>query len=283
MAAKRYLDENGLTYTLTLLKNYIDTEDALKVDKETGKGLSTNDYTTAEKTKLAGIEADADVNVIESIKLNGSALTVDSNKQIDLGNLATTTELATKQDTLTAGTNITITGTTISATDTTYTAGTNIQISDANVISATDTVYELPAATTSTLGGIKVGDNLTVDSDGTLDAVVPTKTSELTNDSDYQTETEVSALIADAVADITSFGFEIVESLPTTGEKGIIYLVSNSGSSPNSYDEYIWVTSGTSGSFEKIGTTDIDLSNYVTFDDLSELTNTEIKAIWDTI
>jgi hypothetical protein len=30
-----------------------------KVDKETGKGLSTNDYTTAEKTKLAGIAEEA--------------------------------------------------------------------------------------------------------------------------------------------------------------------------------------------------------------------------------
>lgn len=34
-----------------------------KVDKETGKGLSTNDYTTAEKEKLAGIAAGAEVNV----------------------------------------------------------------------------------------------------------------------------------------------------------------------------------------------------------------------------
>lgn len=34
-----------------------------KVDKETGKGLSTNDYTTAEKNKLAGIAAGAEVNV----------------------------------------------------------------------------------------------------------------------------------------------------------------------------------------------------------------------------
>ena len=34
-----------------------------KVDKETGKGLSTNDYTTADKTKLAGIAAGAEVNV----------------------------------------------------------------------------------------------------------------------------------------------------------------------------------------------------------------------------
>ena len=34
-----------------------------KVEKETGKDLSTNDYTDAEKTKLAGIAAGAEVNV----------------------------------------------------------------------------------------------------------------------------------------------------------------------------------------------------------------------------
>lgn len=34
-----------------------------KVDKVSGKGLSTNDYTTAEKTKLDGIESGAEVNV----------------------------------------------------------------------------------------------------------------------------------------------------------------------------------------------------------------------------
>ena len=34
-----------------------------KVDKEVGKGLSTNDYTTTEKNKLAGIAAGAEVNV----------------------------------------------------------------------------------------------------------------------------------------------------------------------------------------------------------------------------
>ena len=34
-----------------------------KVDKETGKGLSTNDYTTTEKNKLAGIATGAEVNV----------------------------------------------------------------------------------------------------------------------------------------------------------------------------------------------------------------------------
>ncbi len=46
-----------------------------KVDKETGKGLSSNDYTTAEKEKLAGIAAGAEVNVVATVKVNGTALT----------------------------------------------------------------------------------------------------------------------------------------------------------------------------------------------------------------
>lgn len=49
--------------------------------------------------------------------------------------------LNAKQDTLTAGTNVQINGTTISATDTTYTAGTNVSISAQNVISSIDTTY----------------------------------------------------------------------------------------------------------------------------------------------
>lgn len=46
-----------------------------KVDKVEGKGLSTNDYTTEEKTKLEGITSGAQVNVIETVKVNGVALT----------------------------------------------------------------------------------------------------------------------------------------------------------------------------------------------------------------
>lgn len=44
-----------------------------KVDKVTGKGLSTNDYTSAEKTKLSGIEAGAQKNTVTGVK--GSAET----------------------------------------------------------------------------------------------------------------------------------------------------------------------------------------------------------------
>ena len=46
----------------TQLVNLIDS----KVDKVDGKGLSTNDYTTAEKTKLAGIATGANKTVVDS-------------------------------------------------------------------------------------------------------------------------------------------------------------------------------------------------------------------------
>ena len=50
---------------------------------EEGKGLSTNDYTDAEKTKLSGIEDGAEVNEIDSISVNGSIQTI-TNKNVDI-------------------------------------------------------------------------------------------------------------------------------------------------------------------------------------------------------
>lgn len=44
----KYLDENGLTYLWSKIKGTF-------VAQQSGKGLSTNDYTTAEKNKLAGL------------------------------------------------------------------------------------------------------------------------------------------------------------------------------------------------------------------------------------
>ena len=63
-----------------------------KVDKVPGKGLSTNDYTTAEQTKLAGIEGGAEENVIETVRRNGSALPV-SGKAVDITVPVKTSEL----------------------------------------------------------------------------------------------------------------------------------------------------------------------------------------------
>jgi hypothetical protein len=60
-----------------------ETNLANKVDKVEGKGLSTNDYTTEEKTKLSGIETGAQSNVIETVKVDGTALTV-TDKAVDI-------------------------------------------------------------------------------------------------------------------------------------------------------------------------------------------------------
>lgn len=57
--ANKYLDDNGLLYFWQQIKAKL----AQKVDAVSGKGLSTNDYTSDEKTKLAGIAAGAEVNV----------------------------------------------------------------------------------------------------------------------------------------------------------------------------------------------------------------------------
>ena len=54
-----------------------------KVDKVTGKGLSTNDFTDALKEKLNNIEAGAQVNTLEVVKVNNQPLT-PANKEINI-------------------------------------------------------------------------------------------------------------------------------------------------------------------------------------------------------
>lgn len=89
----------------------------------------------------------------------------------------------------------------------------------------------------------------------------------------YAIKTEVTQEIAQAVSGIQGFDAQVVEQLPQTGEKGILYLVENSGSGQNVYDEYLWVTD----KFEKLGTREIDLTAYAKKTDLptktSQLTN----------
>ena len=54
-----------------------------KVDKVEGKGLSTNDFTDEAKAKLDGVEAGANQNLIEIVKLNGTALDI-SEKAVNI-------------------------------------------------------------------------------------------------------------------------------------------------------------------------------------------------------
>lgn len=85
------------------------------------------------------------------------------------------------------------------------------------------------------------------------------------------TENQVDSKIRAAVDKITSFEYKVVSELPpeSDGVKGTIYLLRHGGNdNTNSFDEYILVDTYSSGGvtytahYEKIGTTDIDLTPY---------------------
>lgn len=137
------------------------------------------------------------------------------------------------------------------------------------------------------------GTALTPDTNKAVDVTVPTKTSQLTNDSGfqnatqvkatvtgqgYQTQSQVQSLINSAVGNVTSIRYEKVTSLPATGATGVIYLVAHSHGTQDIYDEYIWIAD--TKTFEKIGNTDIDLSGYVKTTDLTAITTDELNAMW---
>jgi hypothetical protein len=84
----KYLDNTGLSYFWGKLKGYF-------VAQEVGKGLSTNDFTDAYETKLEGIEAGAQVNILEGVQVNGTDLTITNKKvNVDLSNYATKADIS---------------------------------------------------------------------------------------------------------------------------------------------------------------------------------------------
>lgn len=116
-----FLNDTGLTHLWSIIKSALGN----KVDKVSGKGLSTNDYTTAEKNKLAGIAAGANVNQ-------------NAFSNVTVGSTTVAADSTTDTLTLVAGSNVSIT----------------------------------PDATNDKI---------------TISATVPTKVSQLTNDSGYKT------------------------------------------------------------------------------------------------
>lgn len=105
---------------------------------------------------------------------------------------------------------------------------------------------------------------------------VPTDVSDLNNDSGYQTASEVSAAIATAISGITGISFEIVQTLPATGDAGTIYLVSHGGSGTDIYDEYVYVNNA----WEKIGTTAADFTNVAYYDSVNNQLSANSTTFW---
>lgn len=75
---------------------------------------------------------------------------------------------------------------------------------------------------------------------------------------------EADAELEEKIENIKGLKYEIVETLPETGEAGIIYLVPKTSEAPDFYDEYLWVNNA----FEKIGSTEVKLDDYVLKDEV---------------
>lgn len=302
-----------------------------KVDKVIGKGLSTNDYTTEEKTKLANIEANADINIIESVKVNGTALTPDVNKAVEVIVPTKTSDITNDSGFITINdvvkpttTSPLMDGTAAVGTESTFARGDHRHPSDSTKvdkvegkglstndftdneknkldgIGASKGTGLLAGITILTIPGNDGNENLNeyalVNDDGMqgvqylldqkapLDSPVltgtptaPTATAG-TNTTQIATTEFVTSAVSDAIGKLAGIKFSIVNSLPTTGDASIIYLVSASdGSGDDIYDEYIWLSAN--NKFEKIGTTRIDLSNYYNTSNMTPITSAQIDAI----
>lgn len=307
MSEYKYLDKDGLIYYHSKVKTLLGG----KVDKETGKGLSTNDYTTAEKNKLSGIASGAEVNqnAFSNIAVGSTTIQADSKTDtltLTAGNNITLTPNATSDS-------ITIAATTITVDDSLSSTSTNpVQNKVINTalgnkvdkvsgkgLSTNDYttaekeklagIAEGATANVGTITGVSVNGTSVATSgvanitslpasilNGTIkNGVTATTQAAGDNSTKVATTAFVGTAIANALAEITGIKFEIVQTLPTTGENGTIYLVSHGGTGTNIYDEYVYVNNA----WEKIGSTDIDLSGYVQKSELVSITNAEIDTI----
>ena len=145
-----------------------------KVDKVSGKGLSANDFTTTLKNKLNGIEANANnyslptssSSVLGGIKI-GSNLSIDSDGVVSATNTTYSDVTTTTHGLMTASDKVKLNG-----------------------IESNANNYSLPIAGSSTLGGVKVGTNLSINSSGVLSATDTTYSNATTSVSGLMSATD---------------------------------------------------------------------------------------------
>lgn len=101
------------------------------------------------------------------------------------------------------------------------------------------------------------------------------KSSIIDNLTSSDTEKALSArqgkVLKELIDNLANLQIAVVDTLPATGESNIIYLIKKAGTGTDIHDEYVYVE----GNWEKIGTTDVDLTNYYT--------KTQVDSIKDTL
>lgn len=281
---EKFLDKAGLIYYDTKVK----ARDAQKSElptkltdlnndgnfvQDVAYKHTDNNYTDAEKTKLAGIDTGADANVIEAITVNGSAAQI-SNKTVNV-------TVPTKITDLNNDGNF-VQDAAYKHTDNNYTTAEKTKLAGID-----------ESADANLIESVKVnGAPLEIDSSKAVNITVPTDNSSLANGAGYQTATDVNNLIDakgyqtasqvnsivnTAVANAAHLKRAIVDVLPESGEENTIYLVPSASSKDgNVKDEYMWINSA----WEKIGSSEVDLTGYLKESDLTVITTAEIDAMF---
>lgn len=190
MAKPKFLSLDGVRTLVTYIKEKL----ATKVDKEPGKLLSDNNYSDADVAKLESIESGAQENLIESIRVNGNAQAIDQKSVNIVIPLVDATLKNTGQSADAKATGDAIAEVNQSLTQTATVIRQEFDNADNQL------AQEMTQALDELSGIIPTKTSeLTNDSDYTtkgyvddeisgVETAIPTKTSELTNDSDYTTK-----------------------------------------------------------------------------------------------
>ena len=122
--------------------------------------------------------------------------------------------------------------------------------------------------------------------------LIPTALSQLTNDSNFITntvnnltnyykksDTYTQAEVNNLIGTIQQFHYEIVSTLPTTGATNVLYLKGPIGTGTDKYEEYVY----SNNTFVKIGDTSIDLSGYVKESDFDEYSQQDIINLMNSV
>lgn len=284
--------------------DHVHPHDSTKVDKVDGKGLSSNDYTTTEKNKLGGIASGAQVNVIESVKVNGTALPITA-KAVSVTVPTKTSELTNNSGFITiddvpegaAGTTTTpkMDGTAAVGTETAFARGDHVHPHDSSKVDKVDgkglSTNDYTTTEKNKLAGIATGAEVNVVTDvsstGTGASQTMTISKGTTGFTTYTKTALDSALGAKANASNVYTKTEIDQKLTgAMNYKGTKATVADLPSSGNANGD-VWHVTATGGEYawngtawEELGSA-IDMSGYVEDDDLGLATTADIDAIFE--
>lgn len=306
MSSYNLVDQAGLSYAVGKIADAIKLKYVAKADEKTALSQFTNDadyvvdasyvhtdnnFTASLKTKLEGIATGAEVNVLESVKVNGTALTVDQNKAVDI---TMPTALSDLTDDLGHQANVIET---VKVNGSALTPDANKAV-DVTVPTAVSDLTNDANYAENVIETVQVNGSALTVTNKTVNVVIPaqaTNLSQFTNDADFQTSTDVDAAIASALtATYKASGTIAFASLPTltAANMGKVYNITNGFTTTADFVEGAGKVYGPGANVAIIlASSDpdvykydvmadfVDLSGYVEATDITNVTNADIDDI----